>query len=137
MIRVFPAATLLAMALLACGGQTRTDDGTGGEQGSLGGGGAESAAGSVGGGAAGGRNQSDTDWAGLIQDDSEVFCQKDIACGRAASVDDCPPAWNFRCTQSPAAIRQCLDEVRQIDCSGYLQASAGSCLPLRKSLDGC
>jgi hypothetical protein len=114
---------LLSLALLACGGRTQADDANGGGQVDV-----------MGGGGAGIRNPSETDWARL---DSEVFCHKDFVCGRVASVIDCPPVREYRCTQTPAAIQQCLDEIRQLDCAGYSGVSARSCLPLRKSLDGC
>ena len=96
-------------------------------------GGSEGHSGGQGGGAA-----EATELAELIAEDQATFCQKDVECGRVASLDDCFPAVaDIRCTQDAQAIRECLEDIQQLECNAYLAVSGSSCVPLNKSPDGC
>jgi hypothetical protein len=111
-------ATLLALMLLGCGGRTTMD---------------QDATGKYDAG-------SDAGLGALIEEDRRAFCQKDVDCGMAASVDDCvatSTTVSFRCTIGAAAVRDCLDALALQDCQEYSMSSGGSCVPLHKSLDGC
>jgi hypothetical protein len=111
-------ATLLALMLLGCGGRTMADNDAGGKYDA----------------------GSDAGLGALIEEDRRAFCQKDVACGMAVSVNDCVAARSsvsFRCTIGAAAIRECLDALALQDCQEYSMVSGRSCVPLHKSIDGC
>lgn len=112
------ALTLLALMLLGCGGRTTMDQDFTGKYDA----------------------GSDAGLDALIEEDRRAFCQKDVACGMAVSVNDCVAArasGSFKCTVGVAAIRECLDALKLQDCQEYSMTSGRSCVPLRKSLDGC
>ncbi len=111
-------ATLLALMLLGCGGRTTMDQDVT----------VKYDAGS------------DAGLGALIEEDRQAFCQMDVACGMAVSVNDCVAARtsvSLRCTRGAAAIRECLDALALQDCQEYSMTSGRSCVPLHKSIDGC
>ena len=111
-------AAFVVLMLLGCGGRPAADhDATGKHEG-----------------------EGDAGLDALIEEDRRAFCQKDIVCGMAVSVDVCIAARvsvPLRCTMDAAAIRDCLESLAVQDCQEYAVTSGRSCVPLHKSPDGC
>jgi len=106
-------AALVALMLLDCGGRTAADHDAIGKY----------------------DGDGDAGLDALIEEDRRAFCQKDIECGMAVSVDVCIAARvsvPLRCTMDAAAIRDCLDVLAVQDCQEYAVTSGRSCVPLHK-----